>query len=119
MFFSSGKTMVGGAAVMLATLLTGCSSTSTMVSALPPEHYEILGPTEGSAAGSLGMVSTAYYVIPMGLNSRTERAYSRAIEKVPGATGLIDVTYDESWLWWVIGTARTVTIQGTAIKEVK
>lgn len=110
---------IGGVAASIVVLLSACSSAPTMVSPTPPENYEVLGPTEGSATGSLGIVSTAYYVIPMGLNSRTERAYSRAIEKVPGATGLIDVSYHESWAWWLIGTARTVTIQGTAIKEVK
>lgn len=119
MLMSSCKRMIGGVAISTVTFLYGCSSTSIMVAATPPEKYEVLGLTEGKATGSLGVVSTAYYAIPMGLNSRTERAYSRAIAKVPGATSLIDVTYDETWAWWLIGTARTVTIQGTAIKELK
>jgi hypothetical protein len=55
----------------------------------------------------------------MGLNSRTDRAYKNALSKAPGATALIDVTYDESWFWWIVGTARTVTISGEAIKEIK
>ena len=119
MLVKNYKKAIGGMAISVAILAAGCSSTSTMISATPPEKYEVLGPTKGSATGSLGIVSTAYYAIPMGLNSRTERAYSRAIAKVPQATGLIDVTYDESWAWWLVGTARTVTIQGTAIKEIK
>ena len=52
----------------------------------------------------------------MGLNSRYERAYSDAIAKAPGATGLIDVTLREDWYWWFIGTARCVTLNGEAIK---
>lgn len=119
MLATSCKNMIGSVAIYAATLLSGCTSTYTMISATPPENYEILGPTEGSAAGSLGILATAYYAIPMGLNSRTERAYSSAIAKIPEATGLIDVTYDESWAWWLVGTSRTVTIQGTAIKEIK
>lgn len=100
-------------------ILSGCSSTYTMVSATPPEKYEVLGTSTGSATGSLGLFATAYYAIPMGLNSRTERAYFKAIAKYPESTGLIDVTYSENWVWWLVGTARTVTIQGTAIKEIK
>lgn len=106
---------------LIATLLilVGCSSTSTMISIIPPENYEVLGPTKGKATGSLGIMSTAYYAIPMGVNSRVERAYVRALENVPGATGLIDVSYQEDWVWWFFGTARKVTIEGTAIREVK
>lgn len=119
MIFLNSKAVKKGVAAGVVTFLCGCSSTYTMISATPPDHYEVLGATEGSATGSLGLVSTAYYAIPMGLNSRTERAYARAIAKVPDATGLIDVSYDEAWAWWLIGTARTVTIKGTAIKELK
>ena len=54
----------------------------------------------------------------MFLNSRIDRAYDNALESVPGATALIDVTFEESWFWWVIGTGRTVTVSGEAIKEV-
>ena len=57
--------------------------------------------------------------IPMGLNSRTERAYENALASVPGSTGLMNITYQEDWFWWVLGTGRTVTITGDAIKEVK
>ena len=87
-----------------------------MVSPQPPAEYARLGPAEGKACGSLGVVATAYYVIPMGLNGRVERAYANALESVPGATALVDVTYSEDWTWWLIGTARCVTITGEAIK---
>jgi len=113
------KTIVGSAFIAAVATLSGCASNYTMVAETPPEKYETLGQTEGSATGSLGILATAYYAIPMGLNSRTERAYAEALAKVPEATSLIDVTYDESWAWWLIGTARTVTVQGTAIKEIK
>lgn len=98
------------------TALAGCASGFTTVVPTPPEHYERLGKATGSACGSLGVVSTAYYVIPMGANSRVERAYSDAIASVPGATGLVNVTMQEDWYWWLIGTARCVTITGDAIK---
>ncbi|MDD2830465.1 MAG: hypothetical protein PHW18_12900 [Sulfuricurvum sp.] len=100
-------------------LLTGCSSHQVKIEQAPPAKYETLGKAEGSASGSLGLLGTAYYFIPMGINSRNERAYENALESVPGATGLMNVTYQENWFWWGIGTARTVTITGDAIKEVK
>jgi hypothetical protein len=75
-----------------------------------------MGKATGSDCGSLGILSTAYYAIPMGLNSRVENAYNNAVASVPGATSLVDVTIQEDWYWWLIGTARCVTISGEAIK---
>jgi hypothetical protein len=98
---------------------SGCSSQQTMVFPRPPQHYEVLGHAEGSASGSLGILGTSTYFIPMGINSRTAKAYTRAVQSVPGATSLINVTIQESWWWWVIGTGRTVHIAGDAIREQK
>lgn len=100
-------------------ILSGCSSHSVAIAPTPPKKYEVLGKAEGSANGSLGVLGTAYYFIPMGLNSRVQRAYDDAVASVPEATGLINVTYQEDWLWWIIGTNRAVTIKGDAIKEIK
>ena len=97
----------------------GCSSGFQTIVPAPPVNYEKLGPAKGSATGSLVFLQTAYNFIPIMFNSRVERAYNEAIASVPGATGLIDVTYQETWFWWVLGTARTVTITGEAIREVK
>jgi hypothetical protein len=98
-------------------LVASCSSSQTMIFPKPPKNYEVLGHAEGSASGSLGVLGTAYYFIPMGINGRTARAYSNALRSVPGASGLINVTIQESWWWWIIGTGRTVTITGEAIRE--
>ncbi len=98
--------------------ITGCTSGFTNIAPTPPKHYEKLGPATGKASGSLGILTTAYYGIPMGLNTRVDRAYANALQSVPGATSLIDVTFEESWFWWVIGTGRTVTLSGEAIKEI-
>ena len=100
-------------------LLSGCSSHNVAIAPAQPEKYEVLGKAEGTGSGSLGLLSTAYNFVPLGLNSRTERAYENALQSVPGATGLINVTYQEDWLWWVIGTSRDVTIKGDAIREIK
>jgi hypothetical protein len=101
--------------------LLGCTSGFKTIVPTPPANYEKLGPATGSATGSLvaPLVDSYSSFIPIMLNSRVERAYNNAIASVPGATGLIDITYKEDWYWWVFGTARTVTITGEAIKEVK
>ena len=98
--------------------LMGCASGFTTIAPMPPKKYEKLGQATGKASGSLGILGTAYYFIPMGLNPRVDSAYENALKSVPKATMLLDVTIDESWFWWVIGTSRTVTITGEAIKEV-
>jgi hypothetical protein len=104
--------------VLLATVV-GCSSGFKTIVPMPPEKYDKLGTATGSGSGMLGILYDPLYFIPMGLNSRSQSAYDDALKSVPGATALIDVTYQESWYWVVIGTMRSVTITGEAIKEVK
>lgn len=75
-----------------------------------------LGEVEGSGAGMLGLGGTAYYFIPMGLNSRYERAYNEALSKAQGAKALTNVSIEETWFWLGIGTLRQVKITGEAVK---
>jgi hypothetical protein len=96
--------------------LLGCASGFTTVAPEPPQNYSRLGKATGSACGSLGILATAYYFVPMGFHGRIKNAYDNAVASVPGATGLVDVTFQENWNWWLIGTARCVTISGEAIK---
>lgn len=99
-------------------LLAGCASTPATVAPMPPAKYQVLGKAEGQGCGSLGVLATAWYVLPIGLNDRVERAYREAVASVPGATALINVSIVEDWNWWLIGTARCVRITGDAIREV-
>ena len=112
------KSILIGCMVTFVAALIGCASGFTTIAPIPPQKYEKLGHVSGTGTGSLGILGTAYYFIPMGLNSRIDSAYDNALKSAPGATALIDVTFEESWFWWIIGTARTVTISGEAIKEV-
>lgn len=102
--------------LLAAIVLGACASGFTKVSPTPPAGYQSLGLTTGKACGSLGILATGYYAIPLGLNSRLENAYIDALNKVPGATALTNVTMQEDWFWWLIGTARCVTLSGEAIK---
>ncbi|MDP3438849.1 MAG: hypothetical protein Q8R95_04565 [Azonexus sp.] len=100
----------------LSTLIGGCSSGFTNVSPTPPQSFQFLGQTTGTGCGSLGLLATAYHFVPMGINGRVENAYADALSKVPGATSLTNVTIQEDWFWWLIGTARCVTLTGDAVK---
>lgn len=92
-------------------LLVGCSSTDVRLVASPPEKPIKLGPAQGTASGVL-----IFGVIPIGINSRTERAYEDALKSVPGSTVLTDVTLDELWLYFGIVLFQQVTITGEAVK---
>ncbi len=103
-------------AIAASAALAGCSSGFTNVAPEPPPQHTRLGKATGTACGSLGLLATAYYFVPMGINSRVERAYGEALASVPGATALTDITMKEDWNWWLFGTGRCVTIDGEAIK---
>lgn len=100
-----------------ALLLTACTSAPVKVTPLPPANYQALGPAEGTGCGFLGLLGTATNVVPMALNGRVDSAYKAAVESVPGATALINVTVSEDWAWMVFATRRCTTVRGTAIKE--
>ena len=96
----------------------GCSSRFTNIAPAPPKKFEKLGHVSGTASGSLLIDGSHANFIPIVLNSRVARAYNNAIESIPGTTGLVDVTMEENWFWWIIGSTRSVTITGEAIREV-
>lgn len=110
------KILLASRPALASLLLAACSSGFTNVAPTPPTNFQNLGPTTGRACGSLGVLTNYAYVIPLGLNSRVQNAYIDALNKVPGATSLINVTMQEDWFWWVIGTARCVTVSGEAVK---
>lgn len=112
------KKLIGPMLVLLlSTSFFGCTSGRVNITGNPPpDNFQKLGKVKGEACGTIGLLGTAYYFIPFNLNSRYERAYEDAISKAPGATGLVDVTISEDWYWWVLVTARCVTITAEAIK---
>lgn len=94
----------------------GCASAYKTVLPTPPDNYQKLGVAKGEACGSMLIISTAYNFIPISLNERVENAYEKALASVPGATALMNVTMQENWYWWVIGSTKCVTITGEAIR---
>ncbi len=96
--------------------ITACASRFTQVSSIPTLQQERLGPATGSACGVLLVATPPANFIPISLNSRVARAYRSALSTVPSSTGLIDVTMEDSWYWWILGTTRCTTISGVAVK---
>jgi hypothetical protein len=104
------------AAALACSLLAGCASEYTNVAPLAPQPTTKLGPAKGSACGTLAFLGPITNFIPVGLNDRVQDAYRDAVASVPGATGLVNVTMQENWTWWILATTRCVTITGEAIK---
>lgn len=100
--------------VILAT--AGCSSGLTTVARSAPTEYESLGITQATACGSelFGGVLTNF--IPAGMNSRLDRAYTKALNKKPGASKLRSVSISEHWFFWLLGSTRCITITGEALR---
>jgi hypothetical protein len=90
--------------------LLGCASTAVNVAPRPREGFEILGKTSGDACGLLLLG-----VIPLGVNSRTERAYQEALKH--GGTGLIDTELQTQW-WYIplVGVLPCTLIRGTEVR---
>jgi hypothetical protein len=100
----------GWAAVGVAVaVLAGCTSTAVRIGPKPREGYEVLGKTSGGACGL-----NLFGVIPIGVNSRTERAYADAVRR---GGGLMDAELQTQW--WVIpaaGVLLCTRVQGTEVR---
>jgi hypothetical protein len=96
--------------------LAGCATTVSLAP-LPPEKYEKLGSTSGDYCGVLLLGDWVAAFIPIGLSDRIKNAKENAVAKMPGATDLVNVTIQERWYYWLIGSSRCVTVSGEAIKS--
>ncbi len=107
----------GRVATLVSAVTLGGCATTVALAPLPPEKYENLGPTSADSCGALLLGDWVLAFIPIGLSERVEAAKSSAVAKVPGATDLVNVTIQERWYYWLIGSSRCVTVSGEAIKS--
>ena len=97
-------------------LLAGCSSNMATIVAKPPVNAQKLGHVEATCGGAHILLASPAYFVPIRLNSCAERAYRKALSQAPGATALTNVTLQEDWYWFVVGSMRRVTVSGEAVK---
>ena len=105
-----------GSALLALCLVSSCASPWVAVAPSVPAQYERLGPASAEVCGDLYFFTTPTQFIPHGWNERLEGAVEEAVASVPGATALVDVTYQERWYWWVLASRRCVRISGEAIR---
>ena len=74
-----------------------------------------LGPAAGTGHRHILFGTVTYNIIPIGWQGSTQRAYDEALASVSGANALADVTLEEDWFWWVVGSARTTVLTGQAV----
>ena len=104
------------AAPLVALLSAGCASDWVNVAPLPPEQYKQLGAAEAEACGLRLLALPWHQVLSKGMNTRLQEAYDAAVAGVPGATALIDVTFQERWSYGIILSEHCVAIRGEAIR---
>lgn len=106
------------ASIAAATVLSlGCISPVVMLAPEPPERYEVLGDAEGKACGHLLLTySSLYNLLPIGMDTKLERAHAAALVSIPGATSLVNVSVSDSYFTYLLGNAHCVKIQGQAIR---
>jgi len=95
---------------------TGCSSGWVDLSPLPPATYEKLGPAEGEACATSLLALPWHQVLEYGGTDRLERARAAAVASVPDATGLLDVSLQERWAYWVLFSQRCAIVRGEAFR---
>lgn len=87
-----------------------------MLAPHPPAHYTVLGPAKGEGCSSVVLLFSFFQVAPVATAGRFQRAYAAALASVPGATALVDASFQEHWYWAVFGTVYCTTITGEAVR---
>ncbi|WP_078124273.1 hypothetical protein [Leptospira alexanderi] len=93
-----------------------CSSGHISIQPVLSGEEKILGRVKGTACGFLGVLIPWYYFIPIQQNSKIERAYSDAIQQIPGTKSIKNITIEETWFWAIVGITQCMTISGDAVR---
>jgi hypothetical protein len=100
--------------------MTACATDYVIVAPDVGAATKRLAPAEGSASSHLALAYPPWLpflcFVPWGWDDRAPTAYGAAVAAVPGATALGEVTIQEDWNWWLLGTSRTLTVRGLAVK---
>lgn len=96
--------------VALAAVWAGCSGPLVKIAPEPPARYEVTAAGRGSACGF-----SLFGIIPIGTNSRAQRAYDVAL-KASGGAGLTDVKVTERWYYAYVGEVFCTDIEGSGYR---
>jgi len=77
------------------------------------QKYEELGEGSGNATGIM-----LFNVIPIGQNTRFQRAYDNAVRS-KGGDAIINPVIKENWFWAYVLNGYSTTVSGTVIKYAK
>jgi len=99
------------AASLAAAFVVGCSGPPVNVSPVPPTSYSEVGPASGEACGMI-----FFWLAPIAVNDRVERAYARALAETH-ATSLTDTRLTERWYFGLIGEVVCSQIEGLALQK--
>ncbi|AYV54840.1 hypothetical protein [Leptospira kmetyi] len=102
--------------ILFLLFFANCSSDHVVIQRPLTGEEKTLGRVQGSACGFLGVLVPWYYFFPIQQNSKVERAYNYAVQQIPGARGLKNITIEETWFWAVLGITQCMTISGDAIR---
>ncbi|MFZ0890418.1 MAG: hypothetical protein WA005_18410 [Candidatus Binataceae bacterium] len=97
--------------LVLALTVSACSSELMNIAPTPPARYVVASEGEGGACGVL-----LFGVIPIGVNSRTERAYQQALENAQ-ATGLMESQVADRWYYIGVGEMLCTDIHGMGYRS--
>ncbi len=104
------------AGAVMTVVMSGCSSALISLTPRLPEGHAKLGRVSGRACGMLVPYAGAEQFLPIRVPSRIDRAYANAVASAPGATGLVDVTIQDDWMWPVVGLYICTNISGEAVR---
>jgi hypothetical protein len=107
---------VAAGLLLLSATASACTTTRTMLAPHPPAQYTRLGPAQGEGCSAIVPLLSYVQVVPVATEGRFRRAYAAAVASVPGATALIDVSFQEHWYWAVFGTVYCTRITGEAVR---
>ena len=97
--------------ILILLSLVACTSTHVKINTGPLlDNEQTLENTFGQGTGVL-----LFGLIPIGQNDRFETAYSRAVNNVPGAIRLTNVSIHEKWFWAYVLTGYKFRVSGTAV----
>jgi len=104
-------------ALLCVLTLVGCTTEFTTIAPDVRPDAERLGHVRGVAHRHILFGTPTYNIIPLAWSGAVQRAVDRALAQAPGSDALVDVTLEEDWFWWVIGSARTTVLEGDAVKR--